>query len=72
MKSSPGPQEAAEFADLLTSLQERLDETARQILQLMLEGYPQIEIAEQVGVTSRTVRRKQQLIRDEVLRLSDA
>lgn len=61
--SDPTPVEAAEFADLLITFLGGLDERARQIVELSLEGYSPAEIAPKVSLTERTVYRQLDRIR---------
>ncbi len=64
VQDQPTPEFAAEVAEqceqMLTALG---DETLRRIALLKLEGYTNQEIADQLGITTRTVERKLQLIR---------
>lgn len=64
----PSPHEAIAFADLLEEVYGRLDEREQLLLQLRLEGYKQTEIADELGLTDRTIRRMLDRIRE---RLSD-
>lgn len=69
LSRGPGTTEAIIFADLMESVLARLDEREQQVLQLKLEGHTQQEIADQMGVTDRTVRRISDGMRDRVARL---
>jgi RNA polymerase sigma factor (sigma-70 family) len=60
----PGPRELAEFQDLVRHLLDRLREPLRQIAIQRLQGKSEAEIAEQLGVSPRTVARKIARIRD--------
>jgi RNA polymerase sigma factor (sigma-70 family) len=51
------PADAAEFADQFTQLIESLDEEERQIVDLKLQQCTNLEIAERMGLSERTVRR---------------
>ncbi|MDA1049491.1 MAG: sigma-70 family RNA polymerase sigma factor [Planctomycetota bacterium] len=53
----PTPEEAAEFADQFEHLMAGLDEEEQQLVQLKLEQYTNVEIAERLGCSERTVRR---------------
>ena len=69
LRTPPGPAEAAEFADLVTVVASALDRVAAQVLQLVLEGETRAEIAEHLGISTRTVSRKLAVIRDELRRV---
>jgi RNA polymerase sigma factor (sigma-70 family) len=51
------PADAAEFADQFTRLIESLDAEQRQLVDLKLQQCTNLEIAEQMGLSERTVRR---------------
>lgn len=57
LSQPPGVEEAVEFAELMRTLLELLPESERTVVQLRMDGYSQQEIADQLGVTDRTVRR---------------
>src|SRR5262245_48257844 len=59
----PTPSEAAVLAETLEQLMRSLDETARTILALHLQGCSLAEIGAQVGYSQRTVRRTLELVR---------
>jgi DNA-directed RNA polymerase specialized sigma24 family protein len=60
----PSPEMAAQFADLLGHLIGRLDEEVlRKLAELKLFGHTEEEMAAELGVSPRTVRRKLDLIR---------
>ncbi len=60
----PSPEFATEFADLCETLLESLDDDVlRQIAQLTLKNYNADEIAKNLGISRRTVERKQLIIR---------
>lgn len=61
--SDPGPQELAEFRELVTTMLSQLDPTLRSIALDKLLGKPDWEIAEEMGVSPRTVVRKLTRIR---------
>ena len=64
LSREPTPDDAAEFADQLDTLFERLnDETLRVIAFQKLQGLTSEEIAASLGISTRTVDRKLQLIR---------
>jgi DNA-directed RNA polymerase specialized sigma24 family protein len=61
---TPGPEIAAQMAEDFERLMEALgDETLRRIARMKMEGHSTGEVAERLGVTTRTVDRKLQLIR---------
>ena len=63
-KNEPTPQAAAEFADQLEHLLQKLDDaTLKTIALRKLEGFTSAEIATELGVTARTVDRKLNVIR---------
>jgi RNA polymerase sigma factor (sigma-70 family) len=60
----PSPEMAAEVVDLVGHLLARLDDDVlRQLARLKVEGYTEEEMADQLGISPRTVRRKLDLIR---------
>ena len=61
--ADPGPQELAEFRELVTNMLEQLDPTLKKIAHNKLIGKPDWEIAEELGVSPRTVARKLMRIR---------
>lgn len=63
LSESPGISEAAEFAELVRRIFGILSEQERLLLQWSMEGYGQLEIADRLGVTDRTVRRMWDRIR---------
>lgn len=63
-KDEPTPQAAAEFADQLDHLLQKLaDPTLKTIALRKLEGFSSADIAAELGVTTRTVDRKLNVIR---------
>lgn len=58
--------ENVDFADFLETVFARLDAEAGQILQRILDGQTQDEIADAVGCSQRTVRRMKSRIRDDL------
>lgn len=54
---APNPAEMAEFADSFEKLLGSLEEEERQIVDLKLQECTHDEIAEQLGISERTVRR---------------
>jgi RNA polymerase sigma-70 factor, ECF subfamily len=65
----PSPAEAAALNDTLDTVLAPLRETHREVVVLTLQGYTQEEIAEQVGCSSRTVRRVLTQVQDELQKL---
>jgi RNA polymerase sigma factor (sigma-70 family) len=64
LSREPTTEEAAQFADDYRRFLARLEEPALRIVALRrLEGYSTQEIAETLGVSTKTVERKLQLIR---------
>jgi len=62
--SEPSPELAAMMIEERTSLIDQLrDDTLRQIAELHLDGFGTLEIAENLGVSDRTIQRKLKLIR---------
>jgi RNA polymerase sigma factor (sigma-70 family) len=53
----PSPEEAAEFADQLEHLLSEMDEEEKQLVQLKLQSHTNLEIADHMGCSERTVRR---------------
>lgn len=53
----PGPDEAAAIAECFEQLFESLEEEERQMVELKLQDFNNLEIAERMGCSERTVRR---------------
>jgi RNA polymerase sigma factor (sigma-70 family) len=53
----PSPEEAADFADQLEHLLSEMDEEEKQLVQLKLQNHTNLEIADHMGCSERTVRR---------------
>ncbi|MCG6155945.1 ECF-type sigma factor [Rubinisphaera margarita] len=69
----PTPEVMLALDEQHAALMEELgDDTLREIARLKLESYTTDEIAEKLGVTSRTVKRKVALIREKWLAYGDA
>jgi DNA-directed RNA polymerase specialized sigma24 family protein len=63
LSREPTPEFSAMVAENCAKLLDRLDLPLRQIAQLRLDGYTNIEIATQLGCALRTVERRLELIR---------
>ncbi|MBB01840.1 HTH domain-containing protein [bacterium] len=73
LNEEPTPQALALMEERCEQLMDTLeDDTLRQIARLKLESYTNEEIAEQLGVTTRTVKRKCALIREKWLQFAEA
>jgi RNA polymerase sigma-70 factor (ECF subfamily) len=59
----PSPAEGAALADELERIMDRLEASHRKMLELRLQGYNLDEIAAEMGVSTRTVKRGLQRIR---------
>ena len=57
------PLDQVELLEEQTQLISSLDDDAREVITLRLEGYPTKEIAEQLGLSDRTVRRKLEVVK---------
>lgn len=60
----PTAEHAAMFQEEVERLMSRLDETAREVMVLTLQGYDATKIARQLGVNERTVRRALDRVRE--------
>lgn len=69
--AGPTPAEVAEFADEMQRMFDALDEEERQFVQLRIEGLTQVEIADQLGCSERTVRRLLGRVKDRWEELLD-
>ena len=67
----PGPQDAVAIKESISKLARRLDDLENQIFKLRMEGREFQEIADQLGVSERTVRRKIIVIRERLVGLFD-
>jgi len=67
----PDPADAAAFEESLTILASRLDEQEKYVFTLRMEGREYHEIADLLGVSERTVRRKISVIRQRLEGLFD-
>lgn len=64
ISKEPNPSEAVAFIDLIEQVSQQLDETGRRVLELRMASFDYAEIAEELGVSDRTVGRKIQLIKE--------
>ena len=64
LASEPTPEQAALFVDELEYFLKQLGPEDRQIIELRLEGYNNIEIAEKLGISDRKIRRLNERMRD--------
>jgi RNA polymerase sigma factor (sigma-70 family) len=64
----PTPEDAVEFADLLEAISRNVDEKSIQVLRLILEGYSVTEISDLIKVSTKTVQRRKQNLRREILK----
>ena len=70
MIAEPLDQDAVEVADLLEAVSNALDPNAAATLRLLLEERSQDEIAETIGVTTRSVRRYKEMILEQLSQLA--
>jgi RNA polymerase sigma-70 factor (ECF subfamily) len=59
----PSPEETAEFVDNLEHFFNRLGDEERRILEMRMEGYTNVEIANRMGITDRKIRRIMERVR---------
>jgi RNA polymerase sigma-70 factor (ECF subfamily) len=59
----PSPEETAEFVDNLEHFFTRLGDEERRILEMRMEGYTNVEIANRMGITDRKIRRIMERVR---------
>jgi RNA polymerase sigma-70 factor (ECF subfamily) len=59
----PTPEMANQFLDQVEHLVNRLSPNHRQILELRMQGYKDVEIAEKLNVSDRTIRRAMEQVR---------
>lgn len=64
----PTPEDAVEFADLLEAISRNVDEKSIQVLRLILEGYSVTDISDLIKVSTKTVQRRKQNLRREILK----
>lgn len=65
----PGPDDAAAFRESMKLLTQQLDSQENEVLLLRMDGHEYHEIADRLGVSERTVRRKMDVIRERMNRL---
>lgn len=64
LNDKPGPEFLAALNEEFCHLMDVLPDNLRQVALLRFEGYTNEEIAEQIGMTTRSIERKLRLIRD--------
>jgi RNA polymerase sigma-70 factor, ECF subfamily len=65
LAGEPGPEETAILLDAMEQFLAKLEPKDRQILQLRMEGYSNVEIADKLGITDRKIRRLMERIRGQ-------
>jgi len=68
--TEPTDQEGEAFAAILEKLSDNLDETCQNILAMKIEGLTHIQIAEKIGVSTRSVTRYVKRIQKELEQLN--
>jgi RNA polymerase sigma-70 factor (ECF subfamily) len=63
LAGEPSPEETAAFLDQLEHFLGKLDADQRQILEMRMEGYSNVDIAAQLKVTDRHIRRVMEKVR---------
>ncbi len=63
MGGEPTPEEATSFLDTLTNFLDKLAPEDRRILELRMEGYSNVEIADLLGISDRKIRRVMERVR---------
>ena len=63
----PSPDEAVAFSESLQILMSKLNEQEQQIFMMRIENYQFQEIADKLGVSERTPRRKMDIIKEKLL-----
>ena len=64
LSREPNPSDAAAFVDLIEQVSQQLDETGRRVLELRMASFDYADIAEELGISDRTVGRKIQVIKE--------
>jgi len=64
LTGEPTPEEATAFLDQLEHFFTKLDPRARQIIEMRMKGYSDIEIAEKLGISDRQIRRDMEEVRE--------
>ena len=64
----PTSEDEVEFADLLEAISRNVDEKSIQVLRLILYGYSVTEISDLIKVSTKTVQRRKQTLRREILK----
>jgi RNA polymerase sigma factor (sigma-70 family) len=65
LTNGPSPQEAAAFVDQLELFFSKIQPVERQILELRMEGYNNLEIAAKLNISDRKIRRLMERIRGQ-------
>jgi RNA polymerase sigma-70 factor (ECF subfamily) len=65
LAKGPSPEEAVAFVDHLENFLSKLQPVERQILELRMEGHNNLEIADQLGISDRKIRRLMERIRGQ-------
>src|SRR5262245_32520379 len=64
MMAEPSPEEATAFLDQLQHFLAKLADEERRILELRMEGYNNVEIAQRLGISDRKIRRLMERVRE--------
>ena len=64
MMAEPSPEEATAFLDQLQHFFAKLADEERRILELRMEGYNNVEIAQRLGISDRKIRRLMERVRE--------
>ena len=64
MMAEPSPEEAIAFLDQLQHFLAKLEDEERRILELRMEGYNNVEIAQRLGISDRKIRRLMERVRE--------
>jgi RNA polymerase sigma-70 factor (ECF subfamily) len=59
----PTPEEAHQFGDQVEHFQKQLGDTEQRVLELRLQGYKDVEIAQKLKISDRTIRRLMERVR---------
>jgi RNA polymerase sigma-70 factor (ECF subfamily) len=64
LTAEPTPEETSAFLDQLEHLLARLEPQERRILEMRMQGYATGEIAQELGIDERTIRRRMEHVRE--------